>query len=75
LATVNSSATIARHPEVPNLIAVLTFVSSRGQIALVARTILQHSASVGQAYPMHWDLLLQEISGRNPALLFPAVLV
>ncbi len=33
LATVNSSATMARHPEVPNLIAVLIAFSARGSFA------------------------------------------
>src|SRR5580658_4604669 len=75
LATVNSSATIARQPEVPNLIAVLMLVSTRGQVAMTARTILLQSAPVGQAHSMYRDSLLREISGRSPALLFPAMLV
>jgi hypothetical protein len=47
LAIVNSSATIARQPEVPNLIAVLMLFPTRGSIA--GRKV--HTATLGPGRP------------------------
>src|SRR5580698_1178096 len=48
LATVNSSATIARHPEVPNLIAVVIVPLRMCFLRPAARIILQHRGGIGK---------------------------